>query len=245
MTTIMKQVGLETKLFLRGKHNLFQTLAFPVIMILIFGAVFSKQTWSGMPAINYLMPGIIVMALMTACMNNNVIKITNEREKGIYRRLSLTPLSRQAILIGDVVVRYLIVLASAALIISLGTGVFNAHFGGNFFLFLSVLTIGTLVFVPLGFVLTTLVKNTNSAMSLSMAVLFPMMFLGGCFWTIDAMPSFLQPICQALPTTHLNAALRMILVQNASFSQVWHELPVMLGWLAGSSVLAVKLFKWE
>ena len=31
-----------------------------------------------------------------ACMNNNAVKITNDREKGIYRRLSLTPLKRQS-----------------------------------------------------------------------------------------------------------------------------------------------------
>jgi len=245
MTTIIKQIGLETKLFLRGRQNLFLTLAFPAIMILIFGSVFSKETWSGVPAINYLLPGIIVMAAMMACMNNNLIKVTNEREKGIYRRLSLTPLNRQTILVGDVVVRYLIVLASTALLILLGVNIFKAQFGGNFFLFWLVLTVGALVFVSIGFVLTSLVKNTNSAMSLGMAVLFPMMFLGGCFWPADTMPSFLQSISQALPTTHLNIALRMIVVQSAGFGQVWHELPVMLGWLVGCSVLAVRLFKWE
>jgi ABC-2 type transport system permease protein len=245
MTTAVKQIKLEAKLFLRGRQNLFQTLAFPAIMILIFGTVFNKQTWSGVPAINYLLPGIIVMATVMACMNNNLIKVTNEREKGVYRRLSLTPLKRQTILIGNVAVRYLIVLASTALLVALGVAVFNAHFGGNFILFWSVLTIGALVFVSLGFVLTSLVKSTNSAMTLGMAVLFPMMFLGGCFWPADVMPSFLQTACQALPTTHLNMALRMIVVQNAGFGQVWHELPVMLGWLVGCSVLAVRLFKWE
>ena len=194
MSTLIGQIKLETKLLLRDRRSLFFTLAFPVIMILIFGSVFSEGSWDGIPAINYLLPGIIVMAVMMACMNNNAVKITNDREKGIYRRLSLTPLKRQSLLAGHVFVRYLIMLASTALLIAIGVSVFKAEVGGNYFLFWFVLTIGALTFVTLGFVLTTLVKNTNSMMTLGMAVLFPFMFLGGCFWPLDQIPTFLRPL---------------------------------------------------
>ena len=245
MRTLVGQIRLETKLLFRDKRSLFLTLAFPVIMILIFGSVFSGQNWSGIPAINYLLPGMIVMALMMACMNNNAVKITNDREKGIYRRLSLTPLRRQSLLTGHIFVRYLIVLASTVLLIVIGVGVFGAQVGGNYFLFWFVLTVGALVFIALGFVLTSLVKNANSAMTLAMAVLFPFMFLGGCFWPFDQIPLFLRPLCEALPALHLNNALRLIVVQQAGFGVISHGFPVMLAWLTGCSILAVKLFKWE
>lgn len=245
MTTLVGQIRLETKLFWRDKRSMFMTFAFPVIMILIFGSVFSGQNWAGLPAINYLLPGIIVMALMMVTMNSNTTKVAGDREKGIYRRLSLTPLKRQTLLAGQVVVRYFIVIASTVLLIVIGAMVFKTNVGGNHFLFLMVLTLGALTFTALGFVMSSLVKNTSSAMTLCMAVLFPLMFLGGCFWSLDQMPAFLQPVCNALPTTHLNNALRMITVQGAGIGQIWPELPVLLGWLAGCSILAVKFFKWE
>jgi ABC-2 type transport system permease protein len=245
MTTLAGQVKLETKLFLRDKRSLFFTFAFPVIMVLIFGSAFGNQTVAGLPAINYLLPGIIVMALMMVTMNNNVTKITSDRERGIYRRLSLTPLKRQTLLTGQIIVRYLIVIASTLLLIAIGSSVFKAHIGGNQFLFFLILTLGVLTFTALGFATSSLVKNTNSAMALCMAVLFPLMFLGGCFWTLDQMPHFLNIVANVLPTTHLNTALRMISIQGAGFSQVWRELPVILAWFAGCSVLAVKFFKWE
>jgi ABC-2 type transport system permease protein len=241
----MRQIKLETKLLLRDKRTLFTTLAFPVIMILIFGSVFSGQKWSGVPAINYLLPGIIVMALMMACMSNNAVKIASERDKGIFRRLSLTPLKRQTLLFGNIFVRYLVAMVSTALLIAIGVSVFKANVGGNFILFWGVLTFGTLVFVTVGFVLASLAKNANTAMTLGMAVLFPLMFLGGCFWTTDLFPTFLRPVCEALPTLHLNNALRMIAVQGAGLNEIWHEFPVMAGWLVGGSILAVKFFKWE
>jgi len=245
MNTLVGQIKLETKLLLRDKHTLFTTLAFPVIMILIFGTVFSGQKWSGIPAINYLLPGIIVMALMMACMSNNAVKIAGERDKGIFRRLSLTPLKRQVLLFGNVFVRYLVTIVSTILLIAIGVNVFKANIGGNFVLFGGVLTFGTLVFVTLGFVLASLAKNANTAMTLGMAVLFPLMFLGGCFWPTDQMPSFLRLVSDALPTTHLNTALRMIVVQGAGLNEIWHEFPVMLGWLVGCSALAIRFFKWE
>ena len=245
MSTLIGQIKLETKLLLRDRRSLFFTLAFPVIMILIFGSVFSEGSWDGIPAINYLLPGIIVMAVMMACMNNNAVKITNDREKGIYRRLSLTPLKRQTLLAGHVFVRYLIMLASTALLIAIGVGVFKAEVGGNYFLFWFVLTVGALVFIALGFVLSSMVKNSNSANALGTAVLFPFMFLGASFWPLEQMPLSLRPVCEALPALHLNTALRVIVVQQAGLSVVWHEFPVMLGWLAACSILAVKFFKWE
>lgn len=245
MKTLIAQIRLETNLLFRDKRSLFFTLAFPVIMILIFGAVFSGQKWGGVSAINYLLPGIIVMAIMMACMNNNAVKITNDREKGIYRRLSLTPLKRQTLLAGHVVVRYLIMLASTALLIAIAVGVFKAQVGGNYFLFWLVLTLGALVFIALGFVISSAVKNSNSANTLGTAILFPFMFLGASFWPLEQMPLSLRPLCEALPALHVNTALRIIVVEHAGFVMVWHELPVMLGWLAVCSILAVKFFKWE
>jgi ABC-2 type transport system permease protein len=178
-------------------------------------------------------------------MTNNVVSITAERDRGIYRRLSLTPLKRQTLLTGHVIVRYLVALASTILLIVIGVAVFRAHIGGNYFLYWLVLTIAALAFVTLGFVLTIFVKNTQSAQALSMAVLFPLMFLGCCFWPLDAMPNFLRPICEALPTLRMNTALRMIVIQGAGFGGIWQDLLVMLGWVVGCSVIAVKFFKWE
>ena len=245
MTSLARQIKLETKIFVRERQNLFLTMAFPLILIFIFGSVFNEQSWSGIPAIDYLLPGIIVTSLMMACMNNNALKIVNEREKGVYRRLFLTPLKRGTLLMGNIIVRYLIALVAALLLIAVGVGLFKADIGGNYLLLWLIWSVGSLTFIVLGFVLASLVKTSNSMMTLGMAVLFPLMFLGGCFWPIDQMPAFLVPVCEALPTLRLNTALRMITVQNAGLGEIWRELPVVLYWLAGCSVLSVILFKWE
>lgn len=245
MKSLLRQIKLETKVFLRERQNLFLTMAFPVILIFIFSSVFHEQSWSGIKAINYLLPGIIVMSLMMVCMNNNAVKIVNEREKGVYRRLFLTPLKKRTLLIGNIIVRYIIAMVATMLLITVGITLFKADISGNYFLLWFVWSLGSLTFIVLGFVLASLVKDTNGMTTLGMAVLFPLMFLGGCFWPIDQMPAFLIPVCKALPTLRLNTALRMITVQNAGFHDIWQELPIVLIWLTGCSILSIKLFRWE
>jgi ABC-2 type transport system permease protein len=103
MNTLVGQIKLEFKLFLREKEALFWTLAFPVFMMVLFGLLWKDETWDGIPTIAYLLPGIIVMAVMTTCIVSTATGVVEEREKGIFRRLSLTPLKRQTLIGGQIV----------------------------------------------------------------------------------------------------------------------------------------------
>jgi ABC-2 type transport system permease protein len=245
MNTLASQMKLEFKLFLREKEALFWTLAFPVFMIVLFGLIWKEETWDGMPTIGYILPGIIVMAMMTTCIVSTATGVVEEREKGIFRRLSLTPLKRQTLIGGQIINRYLTVLVQTALLIAIGIAFFGAAIDGNLLLFWAVLTLGAISFLSLGFALAALIKNEKSAHPLSMIVFFTLMFLGGCFFPLEQMPEFVRPVCEALPSLHLNDALRMIAIEKAGASDIWREIPVLLGWLAGCSVLAVKFFRWE
>jgi ABC-2 type transport system permease protein len=245
VSVLASQIKLEAKLFLREKEALFWTLAFPVFMIVLFGLIWKDEMFGPIPAINYILPGIMVMAVMVTCLLNTAMGTVEEREKGIFRRLSLTPLKRQTLIGGQIVNRYLIVLVQTAILIAIGVAFFGATIGGNHLLFWAVLTIGAFSFLALGFALAGFIKNEKAAHPISMIVFFALMFLGGCFFPIEEMPEFLHPVCEALPSLHLNDALRMIVVNGAGLSEIWQELPVLLGWLAGCSALAVKFFRWE
>jgi ABC-2 type transport system permease protein len=110
MKILLGQIKLESKLFLREKEALFWTLLFPVFMIVVFGLIWKDETWGRISAINYLLPGIMVMAVMVTCLLNTAMGVVEDREKGIFRRLSLTPLKKQTLIGGQIVNRYLIVL---------------------------------------------------------------------------------------------------------------------------------------
>jgi ABC-2 type transport system permease protein len=245
MDTLVSQVKLETKLWFRQKETVFWTFAFPVFFMFLFGLIWKDDTWNNMPAINYLLPGIIVMALMTTCIVATATGLVEEREKGIFRRLSLTPLKRHILIGGQITNRYLVVLVQAALLITIGVGFFEARICGNLLLFWAILTLGAICFLSIGFALTGLIKSAKSAHPLAMIIFFILMFLGECFLPLDVMPDFLLPICSALPSAQMSETLRQVAIGGAGLGEVWQELLVPVGWLVGCSVLAVKFFKWE
>jgi len=83
MNMLLGQIKLETKLLIRDRAGLFWTLVFPVFFIVLFGLIYRGETWDDITPIQYILPGIIVMAVMTTCIIATVTSFVEEREKGI------------------------------------------------------------------------------------------------------------------------------------------------------------------
>jgi ABC-2 type transport system permease protein len=247
MRMLAGQVALEIKLFLRRKDEIFWTLAFPVFFIVLFGLLYRDTEWTdqGLRAIDYILPGIVVMAVMVTGIMSTANGFVEERDKGIYRRLSLTPLKKHALIGGQIVNRYLIILVQALILIIIGVTAFKVDIVGNYALFWFALTMGAVCFLTVGFALTGLIKNAKSSTPITMIAFFVLLFLGGVFFPVDMMPGFLQAISSALPSTHLNDALRTVGVEGGGSGDIWIDIAVLGGWTVGCLGLSIRFFKWE
>ena len=185
------------------------------------------------------------MALMVTGIMATASGFAEDREKGLYRRLALTPLKRQTLMAGQILHRYFVIIVQTLLILAVGTLAFKIKISGNYFWFWLVMTFGALCFLSIGFALTALIRSARSATPICMTVFFLLMFLGGLFFPINIMPDFLKTIANALPATNLNDAMRMIMLQGAAIGDVWKELLIVVGWTIGCLVLAIKFFRWE
>jgi ABC-type transport system involved in cytochrome c biogenesis permease component len=83
MRILAGQIALETKLFLRRKDELFWNLAFPMFFMVLYGFIYSNTMWGEIKAIDYMFPGIIVMALMVNGIMVSATVFVEERGKGI------------------------------------------------------------------------------------------------------------------------------------------------------------------
>lgn len=245
MRILAGQIALETKLFFRRKDELFWNLAFPMFFMVLYGLIYGNTMWGDILAIEYMFPGIVVMALMVNGIMVTATVFVEERGKGIYRRLSLTPLKRQTIIGAQILHRYIVTLVQTLLLLVVGVFAFKVSIVGNYFFFWLVLTFGALCFLSIGFALATLIRSTRSATPICMIVFFMMLFLGGIFFPTNIMPNFLVVISKALPSTHLNDALRMITIEGARLGAAWLELLVVGGWLVICLGLSIKFFRWE
>ena len=247
MKTLFGQIAIETKLFVRRKDDLFWTLAFPAFFMAMYGFIYGDQMWAdyGMRAIDYLAPGMVVMALMVTGIMANASGFAEEREKGIYRRLSLTPLKRSTLIGGQILHRYLVILVQTVLLMLIGILAFEVKVVGNYFLFWLVLTVGAICFLTVGFALTGLIRSARSATPISMSAFFVLMFLGGIFIPVTIMPGFLKYVTNVLPSTHLSDALRLVMINGAGIDEIWKPLLVAIGWTIGCLALTIRFFRWQ
>ena len=247
MKILFGQMAIETKLFLRRKDDLFWTLVFPMFFMVLYGVIYGNQMWADydMRAIDYMLPGIVVLALMVTGIMATASGFAEEREKGIYRRLSLTPLKRSTLIAGQILHRYLVIVIQTLLLLLVGILAFKIKIVGNYFLFWLILTFGALCFLSIGFSLTGLIKSARSATPISMSAFFILMFLGSIFIPITVMPGFLKVISNTLPSTHLGDALRLVIINGAGINEIWTSLLIVGGWTVGCLAVAIKFFRWE
>jgi len=247
MRTLFRQAWLETKLFVRRRDDVFWTLAFPMFFIVLFGLVYGDMHWEefGIRAIDYILPGIVVMAVMVTGVMATATGFAEEREKGIYRRFALTPLRRSLLIGGQILHRYLLILTQTALLLVLGHLAFGVRIAGGPASIWLVLTLGGLCFLSIGFLLAGFVQSARAATGISMIVFFLLLFLGGIFFPPEMLPAPLAAVSRALPSALLNESLRSVMVEGTGIGTVWIEILAITGWFAGAFSGAVLRVRWE
>ena len=194
--------------------------------------------------ISYLVPSILGMSLMQLGIFS-AIPLVADREKHILKRLQATPLRRWQLVGSNVLMRLLISVVQTAIIVGVGAGVFKVQIAGNWLLIGGLVVLGSMTFIALGYVIASFAKTEEAANGMTSVVQFPLMFLSGTFFPIDAMPDALRTVARAMPLTYLGDALRQVMVGGTPFSPLWVCFVVLVGWLAVCFGIAARFFRWQ
>jgi ABC-2 type transport system permease protein len=194
--------------------------------------------------ISYLVPSILGMSLMQLGVFS-AIPLVADREKLILKRLQATPLRRWQLVGSNVLMRLLIAIFQTAIIVGVGSAVFDVQVAGSWALIGAFVLLGSLTFIALGYVIASFAKTEESANGMTSVVQFPLMFLSGTFFPIDAMPDALRTVARAMPLTYLGDALRQVMVAGTPFSPLWICFVVLVGWLVVCFGIAARFFRWQ
>jgi ABC-2 type transport system permease protein len=195
--------------------------------------------------IDFLVPGIVAMMIMSNNMNGVAGQIASWRERGILRRMQGTTLKASTFIAAQISARLLLNGMQALIVLGVARLIFGVEVRGSWFTLISFVILGTLSFMAIGFIIAGIAKTPESAAPIAGFLSFPMLFLGGVFFPIKNMPEFLQPIVHILPIAHLSNALRETMNVGASFMSLGSEALILSGWLIGAFVVASYTFKWE
>lgn len=228
---VIRQVFDEIERHITGRPRMFEVVTEPV-----------QRT--AMRMIDFLLPGVLAMALMQLGLFGS-LRAVSLREQKILKSLGATPLPRGLLLVSEVLVRMVMALIQTFAIVLIGYLVFKVNVLGSWFAVLGIVLLGALTFVSMGYMLASFPKTEEAGVGLVQLVQFPMMFLSGIFFPVDIMPSFLRPVVTAMPLTYLADLLRQVMVGAPPLHSVSTNLAVLGGWTIATLILAVRFWRWE
>jgi ABC-2 type transport system permease protein len=194
--------------------------------------------------ISYLVPSILGMSLMQLGVFA-AIPLVADRQKLILKRLQATPLRRWQLVGSNVLMRLLIAIVQTAIIVGVGSAAYHVEVAGSWLLIGALILLGSLAFIALGYVIASFAPSEDAANGMTSVVQFPLMFLSGTFFPIDAMPDALKTVARALPLTYLGDGLRQVMVDGTPFAPLWVCFAFLAVWLVVCFGIAARFFKWQ
>jgi ABC-2 type transport system permease protein len=195
--------------------------------------------------IDFLLPGLIALSVMQLAVFSVAFVFVDFKEKGILKRVLATPVRPYQFVTANIITRLLVAIVQALFFILVGVIFFKVHVIGSYLYILVTVILGALMFLGLGFTVSGISKTTESVPALANLVVFPMLFLGGTFFPIDSMPTWLQYISKVLPLTYFSTALRDIMTKGAGFKDIYINMLIMFVWALVLVTLAVMTFSFE
>jgi len=208
----------------------------------------STITGRAYKTIDFILPGQLGFSLLSTGVFGTAFVFLSLRQTLVIKRFFATPVRRSSIVIGECIARIGFALIGALFIILIGHFFFGftlIHGAVTVFNMLILATLGIIVFMGFGFIISGVAKNESMVPPISNIVTLPQFLLSGTFFSIEVFPPWLQPISRALPLTYLNDAMRKVAFEGMGLWDVKTQVLILMIWGVGIYAVAVKVFKWE
>ncbi len=190
-----------------------QTLVPPAVTttlyFIVFGSLIGSQIgdMDGFAYIDYIVPGLILMAIITHVYSNVVASFFSAKFQKNIEEMLVSPMPNYIILLGYVaggVARGLAVGLIVVVIALFFTELRVHHWG----ITLSIMLLTSVLFSLGGFINAAYARNFEDISIVPNFVLTPLTYLGGIFYTIKMLPEFWQTVSLANPILYMINAFR-------------------------------------
>ena len=226
---------------MRRGESLLVTLVIPLGILVFFSSVDAVNTTYKDP-VDFLVPGVLALAVMSSAMVSLGIATGYERRYGVLKRLGSTPLSRAGLLTAKTLNVLGLELRPG------GADRAHRHRAGlgsppaGCVAAVLLLLVGTVAFAGIGMLIAgTLRAEANLAVANGLFLV--LLFLGGMAYPLAKLPDAVQTFAKALPAAALSETVRAVLTPGRAFPT--GELVVLLVWAVAAPLAAAHWFRWE
>lgn len=243
------QFRYQNKIFWRTPIAAFFTLVFPLMLLVLFTAIFGNDQIEGLGVTfaQFYTPGLAVFAAVSATYTNLAIGTAISRDNGILKRIRGTPIPPAGYIAGRILSA--IYMAVIAVVVMMGVGV--AFYGVTIFprtipAALLTFLVGTGCFAALGMLVAAVAPNGDSTPAITNGTLLPIAFISDIFFPVQDPPTWMEVAGNIFPLKPFAVAFRDAFDPTKTGAQFhWPELAVLAAWGVVAAVLALRFFKWE
>jgi ABC-2 type transport system permease protein len=241
VSVLLAQLKSELRVIARNGEQLLVIIGIPTILLVFFSQV-DVLPRGDQNAVDFLLPGILALAVMSTAMVSLGIATGFERSYGVLKRLGATPLGTRRLVLAKSLAVVLVEVVQ--LLVLIGVGLILGWRGDLSAVapVVGAVLLGTLAFAGIGLTLAgTLRGEVNLAAQNGLYLV--LLLIGGIMFPLDSLPNWLQVPAQLLPSGALADVMRGALTETSlNGGASWIVLAV---WALVAPATAAKLFRWQ
>lgn len=245
------QVRFDMLAFVRNRQARFYTIAMPVGFLVLFVAIFGNGTThlggERLRLSTYYVANLTAFGIVDSAFMALGIALVDARETGVLRRRQATPQPAWIVLTARAVTALVSAVSIAVLLLAFGRVAYTASLPlGALPALAAAVCVGSLAGCMLGFAVATVIRSSQAAQPVVMALAMPLFFISGVFVPWSFVPPWLREISQVFPVRHLAQSLLVPFVHNSALGP-WspENLAIVAAWGVGGFVVALRRFRWS
>ncbi len=195
--------------------------------------------------VDFLVPGLIGMNLMSAGMWGVGFALVDMRIKKLLRRLLATPMRASDFMAAQMATRTVFTVLEVCYLLAFGRFALGVPVRGSVVSVLAIGLLGSQCFAGIGLLVASRAAKIETVTGLMNVVMLPMFVGSGVFFSIERFPLAVQPLLRLLPLTALNDALRAVTLEGATLVSQAAPITVLLVWGGVSFLVGLRLFRWS
>jgi ABC-type transport system involved in cytochrome c biogenesis permease component len=245
---------------LKNLGSMFWTVAFPIMMLLVYKLAFSSDgdevaMINGLTVFDVEFPGIVVYTIGISSVSSAVM-FAMSRVDGTLERIDSMPVSRGNVFLGAVISETVFMNLQLILVFGFGYGILGAHFELAMmplgYLLAMIFGIGS---IGLGLIIASFLGSPEGANGIAMLTHMSLMFISGSFFPLDNAGVFFTPqywfkqvylqltVVGDFFTDLLYSGTVILPTSKASVFPIWSGILIILAFTSTFIILGVKIFQ--
>ena len=239
MSAALQQLRISLMLHYRNKMALIYSYLFPLIFLLAFYVLYRHER---VILARHMGELLTVSVLGGACFGLPTT-LVSERERGVWRRYRLAPVSTAMLVLSVILARYFILMTAGLLQLAVALAIGMPWPQHPFDLWV-VFTFVSFAFIGLGLVMAMMADNVPAVQALGQCIFLPMLIIGGIAVPLASLPDWAQHLSQFFPGRYAVQSLQAC-INGTGLGNTRFDLLALLIIGTGGAIAGAKMFRWD